>query len=161
MTTTHERVRAVREALVELRRGDLEAIIDIERYAQQLPEPLRRLGRLQTTPITFAARMMTTLLDTTPNSSATSSRRRTRGTSGHVPGRLWEFHFSATSWRLARPSASHRDPVTLNAVLLTETPSSPPFSEDRGTTRRARRRAAHPRRGRRGIAVDGVANLLT
>jgi hypothetical protein len=125
MTTTHERVRAVREALVELRRGDLEAIIDIERYAQHYPNHYVDWADLRWDDPDHVRGSDD---DDFAGYNAELQRyfvRNLRGISGHVLGRLWEFHLR----HILEAGATEREPPgpgDPHAVLLTETPS-PPF----------------------------------
>jgi hypothetical protein len=94
MTTPHDRVRAVQNALNDLREGDLEAVLDLDRFVKDYPNYTHYCVARHDDPDYVRDQV-----DPADGYQYSDEHVRyfgsgdaLRGISGHVLGRIWEFH---------------------------------------------------------------------
>jgi hypothetical protein len=125
-TTPQQRVYALLEAIANLRRGDLEAVLDLDFAAQGYPGGYEDW---------YDANWYEPEVD--PHDDATAehlryfaSRDDLEGISGHMLGRLWEYHLGDIMERAAErhpPPKLNPAPVPLRHLLPREDEAGRPI----------------------------------
>lgn len=120
MTTPQQRVRALVKAIADLRRGDLEAVLDLDRFAKHYPEYAFWYDLRMDDPDFIPDE-----IDDEGNYSVGPEHLRflasadaLRGISGHVLGRLWEFHLGDIMQAGAYFNRHPSGPTPIRAVPL-------------------------------------------